>query len=74
MKPVERSVARLLSKAAACGDAKIEGMAKDILKHEPALHLRLRRGVEPTNYKAERALRNAVIWRKISFGTVSSAG
>jgi len=75
MKPVERSVARLLRKAAVCGDAKIEGMAKDILKHEPALFTFVyAEGVEPTNNKAERALRNAVIWRKISFGTDSERG
>jgi transposase len=75
MKPVERSVARLLRKAAVCGDAKIEGMAKDILKHEPALFTFVYAdGVEPTNNKAERALRNAVIWRKISFGTDSERG
>lgn len=75
MKPVERSVARLLRKAALCGDAKIEGMAKEILKHEPALFTFVYAlGVEPTNKKAERALRNAVIWRKISFGTDSERG
>ena len=75
MKPVERSVARLLRKAAVCGDAKVEGMAKEILKHEPALFTFVYAdGVEPTNNKAERALRNAVIWRKISFGTDSERG
>ena len=31
-------------------------------------------GVEPTNNQAERALRHAVIWRKLSFGTQSPAG
>ena len=31
-------------------------------------------GVEPTNNAAERALRHAVIWRKISGGTDSEAG
>ena len=31
-------------------------------------------GVEPTNNSAERALRHAVIWRKISFGNQSAAG
>lgn len=75
MKPVERSVGRLLRKAAVCGDAKIEGMAKEILKHEPALWTFVyTAGVEPTNNRAERALRNAVIWRKISFGTDSERG
>ncbi len=31
-------------------------------------------GVEPTNNAAERALRHAVIWRKLSFGTQSALG
>ena len=30
--------------------------------------------VEPTNNVAERALRHAVIWRKLSFGTQSESG
>ena len=30
--------------------------------------------VEPTNNAAERALRHAVIWRKLSFGTQSAGG
>jgi len=75
MKSVERSLGRLLRKAAVCGDAKIEGMAKEILKHEPALFTSVyAEGVEPTNNKAERALRQAVIWSKISFGTDSERG
>src|SRR5512137_239274 len=75
MKRLERSVGRLLRKAAVCGDAKIEGMAKEILKHEPALWTFVyAEGVEPTNNAAERALRSAVIWRKVSFGTDSERG
>jgi hypothetical protein len=31
-------------------------------------------GVEPTNNASERALRPAVIWRKLSFGTQSAGG
>ena len=31
-------------------------------------------GVEPTNDRVERALRSAVQWRKITFGTRSAAG
>jgi transposase len=32
------------------------------------------KGVEPTNNAAEQALRHAVIWRKLSFGTQSASG
>jgi transposase len=31
-------------------------------------------GIEPTNNAAERALRHAVIWRRISGGTASESG
>ena len=31
-------------------------------------------GIEPTNNAGERALRHAVIWRKLSFGTQSANG
>lgn len=75
MKKVERKVGRLLRKAAVCDNAKTVGMAKEILKHGPALfNFVLATGVEPTNNIAERALRGAVIWRKISFGTDSENG
>lgn len=75
MKKMERKVTRLLRKAAVCGNAKTEGVAQAILKHEPALFtFVLATGVEPTNNAAERALRGAVIWRKISFGTDSERG
>ena len=39
--------------------------SSDLLDHED---------VEPTNNASERSLRHAVIWRKLSFGTQSSAG
>lgn len=75
MKKVKRKVGRLLRNAAVCGNAKTEGMAKQILKHEPALFTFVfATGVEPTNNAAERALRGAVIWRKISFGTDGERG
>jgi transposase len=32
------------------------------------------KGIEPTNNAAEQALRHAVIWRKLSFGTQSPSG
>jgi transposase len=31
-------------------------------------------GVEPTNNAAERGLRRAVLWRRMSFGTQSASG
>jgi transposase len=31
-------------------------------------------GIEPTNNVAERSLRHAVLWRKVSYGTQSARG
>lgn len=51
------------------------GMARNLLKLWPALWTFAgRRGVEPTNNHAERALRGAVIYRKLSLGSQSEAG
>jgi transposase len=51
------------------------GMARNLLKAWPALWTFARhQGVEPTNNHAERALRSAVIYRKLSLGSQSPAG
>jgi transposase len=51
------------------------GVCRELLAIEPALYtFAAVEGVEPTNNAAERALRHAVCWRKMSFGTDSSAG
>ena len=51
------------------------GMARNLLKVWPALWTFAdRRGVEPTNNHAERALRGAVIYRKLSLGSQSEHG
>jgi len=51
------------------------GMARNLLKVWPALWtFESIKGVEPTNNHAERALRSAVIYRKLSLGTQSQDG
>jgi transposase len=51
------------------------GMARNLLKIWPALWTFAdHKGVEPTNNHAERALRGAVIYRKLSLGSQSEAG
>ena len=51
------------------------GMARNLLKGWPALWTFAKHdGVHPTNNHAERALRGAVIYRKISLGTQSHSG
>jgi transposase len=51
------------------------GMARNLLKAWPALWTFAKHpGVEPTNNHAERALRSAVIYRKLSLGSQSEGG
>ena len=55
--------------------AKTARTCQQLLKLEPALwRFTECDGVEPTNNAAERALRGAVIWRGLSFGSQSRAG
>lgn len=50
-------------------------MARNLLKAWPALWtFASHDGVQPTNNHAERALRSAVIYRKLSLGTQSQTG
>jgi transposase len=65
----------LLIEGEICGPEKMAATCHDILK--VAVHLWTfvkEPGVEPTNNAAEQALRHAVIWRKVSFGTHSAGG
>src|SRR5258705_1581908 len=51
------------------------GMARNLLQIWPALWtFAEHRGIEPTNNHAERALRGAVIYRKLSLGSQSTGG
>jgi len=51
------------------------GVCKPLYKHRDRLWTFLdREGVEPTNNASEHALRPAVIWRRLSFGTQSARG
>ena len=48
---------------------------RQLLKAESALWLFLTvEGLEPTNNDTERAIRPAVLWRRVSFGSQSQAG
>lgn len=58
-----------------CPHAPTAALCRDLFDRFDQLFLFLdRAGVEPTNNRAERALRHFVIWRKLSFGTQSAAG
>jgi transposase len=53
----------------------LSGACEDILHHREALFtFAFKPGVEPTNNRAERALRAFVLWRKVSFGSQSERG
>jgi hypothetical protein len=55
--------------------AKTVRTCRQLLKVEPAFWLFVDVvGVEPTNNAAERAIRPAVIWRRTSFGSQTTAG
>jgi transposase len=69
-KPLIRSSASKRARNRRC-----RGMARNLLKAWPALWtFAKRKGVEPTNNHAERALRSAVIYRKLSLGSQSEGG
>jgi transposase len=73
MRPVRERVESLLLRG--YFNARVRGFCKELLEHRERLWLFVEvEGVEPTNNAAERSLRHAVIWRKLSFGTQSPGG
>ena len=72
MSRLRREVKRALEEGSRCSCAKTAATCFEILKVEEGLWTFARvQGVEPTNNAVERALRHAVIWRRISGGTDS---
>jgi transposase len=56
-------------------NARVSGFCKELWEHRDRLWTFVDvDGVQPTNNAAEQALRHAVIWRKLSFGTQSASG
>jgi transposase len=75
MAPVRREVERLLLRGVRSENPSLVGMCRELYEHRDWLWTFVRQeGLEPTNNAGERALRHAVIWRKLSFGTQSAAG
>ena len=73
MKPIRAEVESLLLRG--YFNARVSGFCKGLWEHRQNLWTFVEvEGVEPTNNAAEPALRQAVIWRKLSFGTQSAAG
>jgi transposase len=75
MQPHRQEIYALLDEGRRSANAHIRRPCKTLLRREASLWtFTRRRGVEPTNNAAERALRPAVLWRKSSFGTDSDKG
>jgi len=75
MSSVINRVGELLEKGTHCRSSKTASVCREIQALEKWLWAFVYvDGVEPTNNAAERALRFAVIWRKICYGTQSETG
>jgi transposase len=75
LNPIRAEIEGLLLRGAFSGNERLVGMCDELYDHRQWLWTFLERDdVEPTNNVSERALRHAVIWRKLSFGTQSAGG
>jgi transposase len=73
--PIRREIEGLLLRGVFSGHPKLARMCRPLYDQRTRLWTFLEvEGVEPTNNASERALRPAVIWRKLSFGTQSARG
>lgn len=73
--PIRREVEALLLRGVFSGNGRLIGMCEELYDHREWLWTFVEvEGLEPTNNASERALRHAVIWRKLSFGTQSAHG
>jgi hypothetical protein len=73
--PIRSEFNSLLLRGSFSGHEKLIGFCDEILPRREHLWTFLEvEGIEPTNNTAERTLRPAVIYRKLSFGTQSARG
>ena len=73
--PLEKQFFALAERHLESGDSKVRNLARALfVNFEHFFTCIEHEHVEPTNNSAERALRHAVIWRKIMFGNRSEAG
>jgi transposase len=73
--PIEKRFFALAGRYVNAPDTDVSNLARALFLHHPHFFTFVREdGVEPTNNVAERALRTAVQWRKIMFGTRSADG
>ena len=75
MSPVRKEIDHLLLRGKFSGNKRLVGMCNELYNNRQWLWTFVDvKGIEPTNNTAERALRPAVIYRKLSFGTQSESG
>lgn len=75
VRPVCKQFEALLVRGSFSGNERLMGFCDELLRHPEHLWTFTRiEGIEPTNNSAEQALRPAVIYRKLSFGTQSASG
>ncbi len=75
IEPLQRELRALLERGHSEADPKTKRLCANLLKLWPALwSFAAHEHVEPTNNAAERGLRSAVIYRKLSFGNQSDSG
>lgn len=75
VRPVRKEFESLLLRGIFSGNKKLIGFCNELYPRREHLWTFTRiEGIEPTNNTAERALRPAVIYRKLSFGTQSNTG
>lgn len=75
MQPIRDEIDGLLLRGIFSANPRLTGMCRELYGHRDWLWTFLEvEPVEPTNNAAERSLRHAVIWRKLSFGTQRPAG
>jgi transposase len=73
MQPIRQKIDALLLRGYC--NALLYGFCKELVEHKDNLWTFVDDDrIEPTNNAAEQALRHAVIWRKLSFGTQSARG
>jgi transposase len=75
VRPLEKRFFALAERHVNASDADVSNLARALFVHHPHFFTFVyEEGVEPTNNAAELALRHAVQWRKITFGTRSAEG
>lgn len=75
LRPIRADIEQLLDEGQSNADGAVRSLSQELLKAPASLWVFSEvSGVEPTNNRAERALRPAVIWRKTCFGSQSEGG